>query len=756
MSVDKNSMLVKTKPGTDLRALTSRIQKADLSFSVNKTVKGEIIIKSKTNPLDIDSIKVEIPEIESAAYGLNFEGEETPIFINGEILLQPKPGVTIDRILHLIEGEYNSFVKRRYNTFKVLIRDWNKVISLANLIYESDLVIYCHPNFKASIERYQVVPTDPLYPDQYYLNQGNNIDINAPQAWGITQGLREVRVAVIDDGVENHEDIDGRVLPGFTPTDTTGLGAPANPTWPIDIFPFTPAGHGQACAGIISASHNNLGIAGVAPCSQIIPINIFNDWFIDIQGGVQFVNYNEDIDDLADAIDWAWDDGEAEILSNSWGFVAQGANFDEITFAINRARTQGRGRLGSVVVFASGNSHSRPGCNTCFNGVTFPANVNGVITVGAITRNGDIWNYSSRGPQMDLVAPSGNLGANGDVVTTDRMGNLGYDNGNYTDTFGGTSAAAPQVSGVAALMLSVNPNLTEAQVRTILQQTATDIGPVGFDNTFGFGRLNARAALQAALPSISGPDFLCSTASFSLQNPPTGSTVSWSVSPTNLFSGATSGTGATANLSPVSSLVSGLATLTFSVISDCGVVSVDKDIWVGMAFSPSINGPYEMQINSVENFYAGIPNYPFNLYFDWQVYPTGNEWLYGQGEQGITLSFSSGGEYSVSVDLVNPCGARGSEMQVWVYNPWDMFMVYPNPTTDFTTITKKSNPIKSTIESNAESFEVSLFDQRGQEIIGRNKSNTEAILDLSKLKKGLYYIHIYYKDAVIRKQIKVE
>lgn len=172
------------------------------------------------------------------------------------------------------------------------------------MIYESDLVSYCHPNFKASIERHQVVPTDPLYPDQYYLNQGNNIDINAPpQAWGITQGIREVRVAVIDDGVENHEDMDGRVLPGFTPTDNTGFGAPVAPPPPANLHII---GHGQACAGIISASHNNLGIAGVAPCTQIIPVNIFNDWNIvtDPFNNQQFVVFNEDIDDLAEAIDW--------------------------------------------------------------------------------------------------------------------------------------------------------------------------------------------------------------------------------------------------------------------------------------------------------------------------------------------------------------------------------------------------------------------------------------------------------------------
>ena len=117
------------------------------------------------------------------------------------------------------------------------------------------------------------------------------------------------------------------------------------------------------------------------------------------------------------------------MLSNSWGYRADPDNIDQvdidvISAAIGRARTQGRNGLGSVVVFASGNSNPHPGCNGCFNGVTFPANVNGVITVGAIDRNGSISSYSSRGPEMDLVAPSS--GSSNDVRTIDRMGSSGY------------------------------------------------------------------------------------------------------------------------------------------------------------------------------------------------------------------------------------------------------------------------------------------------------------------------------------------
>lgn len=237
---------------------------------------------------------------------------------------------------------------------------------------------------------------DPLYPDQFYLNntgQGGgtaNIDINAPEAWGITLGCDNIRIAIIDDGVDNHEDFDGRVLPGFTAGINDTGGIPAN---------HCSKGHGVACAGIIAASHNSTGIKGIAPNSQIIPINIFP--LLPVTGNPAGAATSADI---AEAINWAWEPllGNADILSNSWGGGVPDIN---ITAEILAARTQGRGGRGAIVIFSSGNSHED------FSGVVYPASLNGVITVGAIKNNGSIWEYSSRGPEMDLVAPSGNLGS---------------------------------------------------------------------------------------------------------------------------------------------------------------------------------------------------------------------------------------------------------------------------------------------------------------------------------------------------------
>lgn len=340
---------------------------------------------------------------------------------------------------------------------------------------------------------------------------------------GYYYGGCPVTVAVIDDGVEDHEDLGNRVLQGFTPQfslanpDTQGAPNQNDP-------PGSHVGHGQCCAGIIGATHNSLGVRGVAPEVDIVPINIFNDRFT-VLGEVY---YSEDAQDIVNAIDFAWDDAEADIISNSWNYIDPSANNDAVSLAIGRARTQGRiqgtNHLGCVVVFSSGNDLSPYNHLT----VRFPANVDGVITVGAIDKNGNIWDYSCRGNSMDLVAPTG--GSPGDVRTIDREGSDGYVSGNYYDNFNGTSAACPQVSGIAALMLSVNPSLTESEVRSILQQTATDMGTSGFDNTYGYGRVNAYAAvLEAVGGGIFGSSTVCPNGTtFTIENLPSYDSIIWS------------------------------------------------------------------------------------------------------------------------------------------------------------------------------------------------------------------------------------
>lgn len=365
----------------------------------------------------------------------------------------------------------------KYGTYRIELENVNQALAAANTLQESGLVNFAQPDFYAPIERYQI--NDPLFSQQFQMHNtgqtldgvtgANDADCNALEAWGISLGSSSITVAVIDDGMEDHEDFNNssgqsRYTAGFSPANNGNGDA------------ISGSAHGVSCAGSIAASHNNIGVRGVAPLSNMISVNIF-------VGG-------ESTQDLADGFTWAKNQG-ADVMSNSWGYTSCTANFSNINTAMADANANGRGGLGCVIVFASGN-----GYKSC---VDYPANNTNVIAVGAFANTGIRSAYSNYGSDLDIMAPSNNVGGPGaGVRTTDRMGSAGYGSGNYTSSFGGTSSACPVVSGVAALVLGFNPNLTSSQVKNILYSTAIDMGPAGDDLEYAAGRVNALGALQAA------------------------------------------------------------------------------------------------------------------------------------------------------------------------------------------------------------------------------------------------------------------
>lgn len=439
------------------------------------------------------------------------------IMIMPQIILSCK-----NDVLNGILQKYNNMlsVEKNIDNRHRLHVNTNKsetVLALVNQLEAIDGVEWCEPGILAKI--IFMGDTNPLFSQQYYLkNTGQNggtsgIDINVEPAWGLAEGNSNITVAVIDEGVErNHEDMSGCVLEGYTVGNSTGFGEPQN------AFGNTNGckGHGTACAGIIAAQNNNIGIHGIASGVNILPVNIAPNY-----AGTGSSGFAESVQ-IAEAIDWAA--ARADVLSCSWGTSTSNNISSNITTSITQARMQGRNGKGCIVVFSSGNNHPN------INDVSFPGNLDGVITVGAINKNGNIWNYSQRGSSMDLVAPSGNVNLGGDITTTDRMGNLGYDNGNYTSLFGGTSAACPQVAGVAALMLSANPQLTENQVRTILQETARDLGTRGWDTTYGYGLVDAYSAVKNAIgpTQIIGPSIVSTKATYTVNGLTNDTYVTWS------------------------------------------------------------------------------------------------------------------------------------------------------------------------------------------------------------------------------------
>lgn len=373
----------------------------------------------------------------------------------------------------------------RFGTWRVELKDLDQVFAAAEALWLSGLVAFAHPDFYAPMRRHQ----DPLYPQQFQLhNYGQNIDgntgmidadCNAHEAWAVSRGSGAITVAVLDDGLEEHEDLrnaegQSRFIAGYTPVNGANEGINRD------------AAHGMACAGIIAASHNDIGIRGVAPYVRLLSVNIF-------AGG-------ETTQDVADGISWAKNQG-ADVLSNSWGYSSCELAFDNIADALTDANSTGRGGLGSIIVFSSGNDY--------YNCVSFPGNHPDVISVGAYSSLGERSGYANYGPELDLVAGSDNVRAPGAAIRTiDRMGPSGYSTGNYTADFGGTSAAAPVVAGTAALILGYNPTLSSDNLKNILYASAKDMGPSGFDPEYGHGGVDAYAALIMA--GSGGPPHICS------------------------------------------------------------------------------------------------------------------------------------------------------------------------------------------------------------------------------------------------------
>lgn len=426
----------------------------------------------------LDGIGLSIKDLEWFSYGY-IANEVTQLRPTNKISFKLKSGISRKALDSFIDGKA-LFDQTNFGTPQIrMINPFDDIILLSNKIYESGLVEYCHPDFFANIVPHQ----DPLYPQQYHLNHIKQIgiggiidtDIDAPQAWDITLGSSAIKVAVIDDGLDEHDDLkDGygisRIIAGYTPYNG-GNGSP-----------FANAYHGIPCAGIIAASHNSINVRGIAPNVKLLSINVLNGFTSN--------------DQVADGINWAWQNG-ADVLSNSWGYQCNSSGFTWPTIinAITNARTYGRGGKGSVVVFSAGNNFPTDRCGYGPAGyISFPSTVSGVICVSSTNKYGNIASYSSRGSRIDVTA----MGGENDIRTLDRMGIYGYNSGNDMSNFGGTSAACPQVSGVAALILSINPNFTEHQVRNIITSTATDMGAPGKDDLFGWGRVDAAKAVAVA------------------------------------------------------------------------------------------------------------------------------------------------------------------------------------------------------------------------------------------------------------------
>ena len=356
-------------------------------------------------------------------------------------------------------------------------------------------------------DRLMAVPNDPLFPQQTHLQAPGPAplaaSVNAPAAWDITRGTSAAVVAIVDGGIRfDHPDLAGRLLAGydFVGADCTvgsngcttanqfstandGDGRDADPSDPGDWVSASDAAsnpifngcdtqdsswHGTHIAGIIGAAGNNaLGVTGVNWNATLLPVRVSGKC-----GGYR--------SDVVDGMRWAAGLAVPNVPANTRPAkvvnVSLGSAGNCATSAYNQAVIDVLA-TGAIIVAAAGNEDSVP---------ILPASCPGVISVGGVRGDGTRAVYSNSGAGLTIMAPAGDYtsATNDRIVSTNNAGRttpVAYTSAGYYVGEAGTSFSTPVVSGVVSLMLSANPNLTSAQVTSVLQSTAR-----AFTNVAGY------------------------------------------------------------------------------------------------------------------------------------------------------------------------------------------------------------------------------------------------------------------------------
>jgi subtilisin family serine protease len=438
-----------------------------------------------------------------------FSSNGETVAVIPEIVLRVHPGVDARQVHFLCQSMALAIIKpMEFTTQEYLLQvlgpDADAVFTALENLNKVEWIEWAAPNTTSQPKLCgQLIPNDEYFPMQWHWqNTGQSggipgADIRAPEAWEITTGDPNIVVAVLDSGVDsNHPDLIDNLVPGYDFLDNDAQPDPALDHW------FN--GHGTACAGLIAAQGNNgIGVSGVTWNCKIMPIRIFG---VLASGTESWITQS----DIGTAFRWAATNG-ADIFSDSWvGGSTERPIIHSAIVDVTKSGGIGRGGKGCIVLFAAGNDSGPM--------TYYPPKYPEVIAVGATDHNDMRCSYSNYGPELDISAPGGSpvlpdspallwtillwtTDIHGPPGISSLPGNPWSDVLDYT-WFNGTSAATPVAAGVAALILSVDPNLTNTQVQYILERSAKDLGAPGRDDYYGYGRVDARAALDVVMSDL--------------------------------------------------------------------------------------------------------------------------------------------------------------------------------------------------------------------------------------------------------------
>ncbi len=320
--------------------------------------------------------------------------------------------------------------------------------TLATVLNAQRRVRYVEPNY---LLRGDDVPNDTYYSSYQWAPP----KIGAESAWSMTHGSAGVQVAVLDSGLDmQHSEFSGKYASGYDFVNDDG-------------DPTDDHGHGTHVSGIVGAlTNNSAGVAAIGWNTSILPVKVLDQSLAGTHA------------DAAAGIEWAADHG-ADVINMSFGGSTSSQTLED---AVEYAYGQG-----VLLVASAGNgATSNP---------YYPAAYPEVMAVAATTSSDGRWSMSNYGSWLSMCAPGVSIYSTSWSAT----GGSGY------ASLTGTSQSAPHVSAVAALMLSVNGSLTNAELRDKLESTAVDLGDAGFDIYYGHGRVDAAAAVLDALPITPTP-----------------------------------------------------------------------------------------------------------------------------------------------------------------------------------------------------------------------------------------------------------
>lgn len=362
-------------------------------------------------------------------------GREVEV-VEGEIIVRFKRGLEVGAIRKTNEAFGNRIRKeiKNMNIHRIKLGKGRKIENMLNMYRKNPNVLFAEPNYIA--KALATTPNDPSFSQQWGLAK-----IYAPEAWDIEKGNPDVIIGMVDTGIDlDHPDLDEKIISGYDFVNE-------------DSEPMDDNGHGTHCAGIAAAeSNNSQGITGVAWRSKLMPVKV-----LDFDGAGTY-------SDVAEGIIYAADNG-AKVINLSLGAYSYSQTLqDAVDYAYQK---------GCVIVAAAGNDNT--------NEPLYPAACNNIIGVAATDQNDERWTSSNYGDYIDVSAPGVN-------IYSTSLNNI-YSSAN------GTSASAPFVSGLAALLLSQNSTLANYEVENRIRQSADDLSTAGRDDYYGYGRINTYNAL---------------------------------------------------------------------------------------------------------------------------------------------------------------------------------------------------------------------------------------------------------------------